>query len=108
MSEMMKKSWNLAWLLAGGIAFVATAFFLADISRITIHHILYQADFRHWPLNLGITLWLLFAWFLLDAAASPKALQRFHLGIRITKWLALIGIMFFLITTFFGCDFEFT
>ena len=113
--EMAKKPWSrglMVWLFVGNVFLVATVFSLGDLDRFTVHFILYQIDFHHWPLSLGIALWLLFAWLVLDAVTfhcqpvtsreTAKTLQSFRLGIHIAKWFAFIGIPFFLTFAFFS------
>jgi len=72
MNETAKKllrSSRITWLIIGGLVLIGIVF-MCEMNRITLHHILYRMDFRHWPINLGIVFWLLFACIFIDVATA--------------------------------------
>ena len=113
MSEATKKSWwpgLVTWLVIGGLVLV-NVFIWYEVNRITLHHILYRLDFRHWPVNLGMVFWLLFVWLVMDLAIfreqrtvstqTTSASQKFRSVAIVIKFFIFVSVPCLLLTSFF-------
>ena len=91
--------------------------FNGGMNRITFHYLLYWIDFRHWPISIGVAIWLLFFWLLVDniqfrkksvpdTACLTNTTKPVTGNIRTIyiKRALLIGCGYFMVTTLVSID----